>query len=47
METTDFETIIAANYTDREVTDTVVQVRADVARDMEIVIMHDNCRGYL
>jgi hypothetical protein len=47
METTDFETIIAANYTDGEVTDTVVRVRADVARDMDIVIMHDNCRGYL
>lgn len=43
----DFEAIIATNYTDREVTDTVVQVRADVARDMDIVIMHDNCRGYL
>jgi hypothetical protein len=43
----DFETIIAANYTDGEVTDAVVRVRADVARDMDISIMHDNCRGYL
>jgi hypothetical protein len=47
METTDFEAIINANYTDGEATDTVVQVRADIAHDMDIVIMHDNCRGYL
>lgn len=43
----DFEAIITSNYTDREVIDTIVTVRADVARDMDIAIMTDNCRGYL
>ena len=43
----DFESIIAENYSDGEVTDTVASVRDAIARDMEIVFMHDNCRGYL
>jgi hypothetical protein len=44
---TTFSAILANNYTDGEVTDTVVRVRADIAHDMDISIMHDNCRGYL
>lgn len=49
METTEaiFSAIVTSNYTDSEVTDTVVTVRADIARDMYISIMTDNCRGYL
>lgn len=43
----DFEAIITSNYSDGEVINTVATVRADVARDMDIVIMTDNCRGYL
>ena len=43
----DFEAIISASYTDQEVTDTVSLVRDAVARDLEITVMHDNCRGYL
>lgn len=48
METANmFESIVASNYTDGEVTDTIVRVRAEVAHDMDISIMTDNCRGYL
>jgi hypothetical protein len=43
----DFEAYISEEFTDGEVTDMVVRVRADIARDMDISIMHDNCRGYL
>jgi hypothetical protein len=48
METTEaFAAIIAANYTDGEVTDAIVRVRAEWAHDLDISVMHDNCRGYL
>jgi hypothetical protein len=44
---TDFEAIITANYTDREETDTVTKVRANIARDLYLSVYADNCRGYL
>jgi hypothetical protein len=44
----EFSAIITASYeSDKEVTDAVIRVRADIAHDMDISIMHDNCRGYL
>ena len=45
MET--FEQIIVREFTDGAQAQIVIDVRAEIAHDMDIAIMTDNCRGYL
>jgi hypothetical protein len=42
----DFETIIATEYTDGEVTETVRRVRKEIADDLTSLV-YGPCRGYL